>query len=247
MMKIVTAEHLTKIYGQGSGEVRALDDVSLSIEEGKFTAIVGTSGSGKSTLLHLLGGLDYPTRGRVLIDGVPIFDLNPDKLTIFRRRNVGFIFQNYNLVSFLNVYKNIVLPIKLDGNRIDRDYIEEITGILGLSQKLKSLPGELSGGQQQRVGIARALAAKPTLILADEPTGNLDSKNSVEVVGLLKAMSSRFRQTIVMITHNEEIAQSADSIIRIEDGKIVGDRITGEGIAAGRITGSGAAGGRSHV
>lgn len=219
-MGIVTASNLTKLYGKGDSTVIALDGVDLDIAEGEFAAIVGTSGSGKSTLLHLLGGLDRPTSGRVTVNGADIFSLNDDGLTIFRRRNIGFVFQHYNLVPVLNVYENMVLPVELDGEQADRDYIREIVSVLGLSNKLDSLPGQLSGGQQQRVAIARALAAKPAIILADEPTGNLDSKTSLDVIGLLKITSSKFSQTIIMITHNESIAQMADRIIRIEDGRI---------------------------
>lgn len=192
------------------------------MEDGKFISIVGTSGSGKSTLLHMLGGLDRPTSGRVTVDGKDIFSLKDEELTIFRRRKIGFVFQNYNLVPVLSVYENIILPIELDGNEPDKLYVDKIIKTLGLESKLNNLPNNLSGGQQQRVAIARALAAKPAIILADEPTGNLDSKTSLDVMGLLKVTSKQFKQTIVMITHNEEIAQMADCIIRIEDGKIVG-------------------------
>jgi len=201
--------------------VRALDGVDLSVEKGEFVAIVGTSGSGKSTLLHMLGGLDRPTSGTVTVDGKEVFLLKDEELTIFRRRKIGFVFQNYNLVPVLNVYENIVLPIQLDGNEPDKPYVDKIIGTLGLESKLNNLPNNLSGGQQQRVAIARALVAKPAIILADEPTGNLDSRTSLDVMGLLKVTSQQFKQTIVMITHNEEIAQMADRIIRIEDGKIV--------------------------
>ena len=204
--------------------VKALDGVSLSVEKGKFTAIVGTSGSGKSTLLHMLGGLDKPTSGSVKVGGKELSDMNDEQLTIFRRRQIGFIFQNYTLVPILNVYENIVLPIELDGNTADKRFVGGIVKMLGLKEKLTSLPGNLSGGQQQRVAIARALATKPAIILADEPTGNLDSRTSQDVLSLLKATSARFNQTIVMITHNEEIAQLADEVIRIEDGKIVNGR-----------------------
>lgn len=221
-MEILRTENLYKYYGKGENEVHALDGVTFSVEKGSFTAIVGTSGSGKSTLLHMLGGLDRPTSGTVIVDGKGIFSLKDEELTIFRRRKIGFIFQNYNLVPILNVYENIVLPVELDGNRVDEAYVHEILTILGLEKKLNNLPNNLSGGQQQRVAIARALASKPAIILADEPTGNLDSKTSMDVMGLLKVTSARFKQTIVMITHNEEIAQMADRIIRIEDGKIVG-------------------------
>ena len=221
-MIILKATELKKIYGMGSNAVHALDGVNLEVENGEFVAIVGTSGSGKSTLLHMLGGLDRPTSGSVIVDGKQIFSLKDEELTIFRRRKIGFVFQNFNLVPTLNVYDNITLPIGLDGNVPDKDYIYKIISILGIEHKLQSLPNNLSGGQQQRVAIARALASKPAIILADEPTGNLDSKTSQDVLSLLKVTSDKFRQTIVMITHNEEIAQLADRIIRIEDGKIVG-------------------------
>ncbi|MDE7244723.1 MAG: ABC transporter ATP-binding protein [Oscillospiraceae bacterium] len=220
-MAILETQELTKIYGSGDTAVRALDGVSLTVEKGCFLAVVGTSGSGKSTLLHMLGGLDRPTSGRVAVDGRELSELNDEALTIFRRRKIGFIFQNYNLVPVLSVYENIVLPIQLDGRDADRDYIRRIIEILGLESKLHSLPNNLSGGQQQRVAIARALAAKPAIILADEPTGNLDSATSQDVMGLLKVTGQQFSQTIVMITHNEEIAQMSDRIIRIEDGQIV--------------------------
>lgn len=220
-MKILQANDLIKIYGSGETSVHALDGVNFSVEKGKFVAIVGTSGSGKSTLLHMLGGLDRPTSGSVIVDGKDIFSLVDEALTIFRRRKIGFVFQNYNLVPVLNVYENIVLPIQLDGKQVDNAYIGSIIETLGLESKLQNLPNNLSGGQQQRVAIARALASKPAIILADEPTGNLDSKTSQDVLGLLKVSSQKYAQTIVMITHNEEIAQLADRIIRIEDGKIV--------------------------
>jgi putative ABC transport system ATP-binding protein len=220
-MAILSTTNLKKIYGNGENAVHALDGVTLSIEPGEFAAIVGTSGSGKSTLLHMLGGLDRPTSGTVTVDGKDIFSLKEEALTIFRRRKIGFVFQNYNLVPVLNVYENIVLPIQLDGNEPDSAYIDNIIETLGLSEKLSNLPNNLSGGQQQRVAIARAIASKPAIILADEPTGNLDSKTSQDVLGLLKLTSQKFSQTIVMITHNEEIAQLADRIIRIEDGRIV--------------------------
>jgi len=220
-VNILETDNLIKHYGKAPNLVKALDGVNLSVERGEFVSIVGTSGSGKSTLLHMLGGLDRATEGTVKVDGEELFSLKKDELTIFRRRNIGFIFQSYNLVPILNVYENITLPIELDGNKIDKDYINQIVNTLGLETKLKNLPNNLSGGQQQRVAIARALATKPTIILADEPTGNLDSKTSLDVLGLLKVTSTRFNQTIVMITHNEEIAQMADRIIRIEDGKIV--------------------------
>ena len=223
-MAILSTSNLKKIYGSGDNEVHALDGVDIAVNQGEFLAIVGTSGSGKSTLLHMLGGLDRPTDGKVMIDGKDIFSLTDEALTIFRRRKIGFVFQNYNLVPVLNVYENIVLPIQLDGRSIDKTYIDSIIETLGLSKKLQNLPNNLSGGQQQRVAIARALAAKPAIILADEPTGNLDSKTSQDVLGLLKVTSKKFSQTIVMITHNEEIAQLADRIIRIEDGHIVNSR-----------------------
>ncbi len=221
-MDILKTTDLKKYYGSGDTVVKALDGVDLSVLDGEFLSIVGTSGSGKSTLLHMLGGLDRPTSGTVEVEGKNIFSLKDDALTIFRRRKIGFIFQSYNLVPVLNVYENIVLPIELDGNKIDKKHIDNIIETLGLTEKVNSLPNQLSGGQQQRVAIARALASKPAIILADEPTGNLDSKTSLDVMGLLKVTSERFSQTIVMITHNEEIAQTADRIIRIEDGKIVG-------------------------
>ncbi|MEA4941434.1 Macrolide export ATP-binding/permease protein MacB [bioreactor metagenome] len=220
-MNILETKQLRKIYGTGETAVHALDGVNFTVEKGEFVAIVGMSGSGKSTLLHMLGGLDRPTSGSVTVDGKEIFALKDEELTIFRRRKIGFVFQNYNLVPVLNVYENIVLPIQLDGNTPDKVYIDSIIDTLGLHSKLQNLPNNLSGGQQQRVAIARALAAKPAIILADEPTGNLDSKTSQDVLGLLKVTSQKFSQTIVMITHNEEIAQLADRIIRIEDGKIV--------------------------
>jgi len=221
-MAILETKELKKYYGSGETIVRAVDGINLAIENGEFVAIVGTSGSGKSTLLHMMGGLDRPTSGKVIVDGKDIFSLKDEELTIFRRRKIGFVFQNYNLVPVLNVYENIVLPVQLDGNEPDKPYIDKIIRTLGLESKLNNLPNNLSGGQQQRVAIARALAAKPAIILADEPTGNLDSKTSLDVMGLLKVTSQQFSQTIVMITHNEEIAQMAERIIRIEDGKIVG-------------------------
>lgn len=219
-MTILQTKELKKIYGSGETAVHALDGLDLSVEKGEFLAIVGTSGSGKSTLLHMLGGLDRPTSGTVTVDGRELFSLKDEELTIFRRRKIGFVFQNYNLVPVLNVYENIVLPIQLDGNQPDEAYVEQIVDTLGLRTKLQNLPGNLSGGQQQRVAIARALATKPAIILADEPTGNLDSKTSQDVLGLLKVTSQKFSQTVVMITHNEEIAQLADRIVRIEDGRI---------------------------
>ena len=220
-MAVLLTKSLKKYYGNEENMVKALDDVNLSINQGEFAAIVGTSGSGKSTLLHMLGGLDRPTSGTVEVEGEDIFKLNDDKLTIFRRRKIGFIFQNYNLLPILNVYENIVLPIELDGNTVDKEYLNSIISALGIQSKIKCYPNNLSGGQQQRVAIARALATRPAIILADEPTGNLDSKTSLDVLGLLKATGKRFNQTIVMITHNEEIAQMADTIIKIEDGRVV--------------------------
>ena len=220
-MTILETKDLRKVYGSCDTEVRALDGVDLTVEKGEFVAVVGTSGSGKSTLLHMLGGLDRPTSGTVTVDGRELSALKDEELTIFRRRKIGFVFQNYNLVPVLNVYENIVLPIQLDGKAPDRDYVDRIIETLGLGNKLQNLPDNLSGGQQQRVAIARALAAKPAIILADEPTGNLDSATSLDVMGLLKVTAQKFSQTIVMITHNEELAQMADRIIRIEDGRIV--------------------------
>ena len=220
-MTILETKDLRKVYGSGDTEVRALDGVDLIVEKGEFVAVVGTSGSGKSTLLHMLGGLDRPTSGTVTVDGRELSALKDEELTIFRRRKIGFVFQNYNLVPVLNVYENIVLPIQLDGKAPDRGYVDQIIETLGLGNKLQNLPNNLSGGQQQRVAIARALAAKPAIILADEPTGNLDSATSLDVMGLLKVTAQKFSQTIVMITHNEELAQMADRIIRIEDGRIV--------------------------
>ncbi len=222
-MIILETKGLKKHYGEGESLVKALDNVNLKVDQGEFVSIVGTSGSGKSTLLHMLGGLDYPTEGSVFVDGKDISTLKEEALAIFRRRKIGFVFQSYNLVPVLNVYENIVFPIQLDGNRIDQDYIDRIIKTLGLENKINALPSQLSGGQQQRVAIARALAAKPAIILADEPTGNLDTSTSQDVLGLLKVTAKKFEQTIVMITHNEEIAQLADRIIRIEDGKIVAE------------------------
>ena len=219
-MNILSTHNLTKTYGTGDNVVHALTDVSLDIEEGKFVSIIGSSGSGKSTLLNLLGGLDRPTSGDVILDGKAIFEMDDEALTIFRRRKIGFVFQNYNLVPILNVYENIVLPIELDGTKIDTAYVDKIMDVLGLSEKKFSMPNQLPGGQQQRVAIARALSAKPSIILADEPTGNLDSKTSMDVIALLKLTGKEFAQTIVMITHNEEIATMADQMIRIEDGRI---------------------------
>lgn len=221
MEPILQTIDLKKYYGVEPNMVKALDGISLSVEPGEFIAIVGTSGSGKSTLLHMIGGLDKPTSGSVIIDGRQLSKMNDENLTIFRRRQIGFVFQNYNLVPILNVYENILLPVELDGNRVDRDYADRVISMLHLEDKLNSLPSNLSGGQQQRVAIARALVSKPAIILADEPTGNLDSRTSQEVMGLLKISNNEFHQTLVMITHNSEIAQLAHRIIRIEDGKIM--------------------------
>ncbi len=223
MTTILETKDLCKYYGSGATEVRALDGVNMSVESGEFVAIVGTSGSGKSTLLHMLGGLDRPTSGSVTVDGQKLFDLSDEALTIFRRRKIGFVFQAYNLVPVLSVYENIVLPLQLDGRSVDTAFLDDVVQALGLGEKLSSLPNQLSGGQQQRVAIARALAAKLAIILADEPTGNLDSKTSQDVLGLIKVTSQKYAQTTVMITHNEEIAQMADRIVRIEDGRIVGN------------------------
>ena len=219
-MSILKTENLVKIYGQEPNIVKALDNVSIEVNSGEFVAVIGTSGSGKSTLLNIIGGLDKPTSGETIINGKKISNMKDEELTVFRRRNIGFIFQNYNLVPILNVYENIVLPIELDGVKIDKEYVDSIINTLGLSEKLTNMTNNLSGGQQQRVAIARALATKPTLILADEPTGNLDSKTSMDVIGLLKTTSKKFNQTMIMITHNEEIAQLADRILRIEDGRV---------------------------
>ena len=220
-MSILVAEHLKKHYGKGETLVKALDDVSLLVERGEFVSIIGTSGSGKSTLLHMLGGLDNPTEGKVIIDDKDISGLRGDELCIFRRRKIGFIFQSFNLVPSISVYENIILPLKLDGKKVDKEFVANVIEILGLSNKTDRIPSKLSGGQQQRVAIARALASKPAIILADEPTGNLDSKTSQDVLGLLKTTGKKFNQTIVMITHDDEIAQMADRTIRIEDGHIV--------------------------
>ena len=220
-MTVLKTEALTKIYGEGQRKVTALDNANLSVEQGEFLAIVGTSGSGKSTLLHMLGGLDRPTSGKVYVEKKDIFSLKDKALTIFRRRKIGFVFQSFNLVPTLNVYENIVFPIQLDGNDVDDKFVNEVIGTLGLADMQNRLPNQLSGGQQQRVAIARALAAKPAIVLADEPTGNLDSKTSQDVLSLLKVTGQKFSQTIVMITHNEAIAQMADRIIRIEDGHII--------------------------
>lgn len=220
-MEILRTEKLKKVYGSDATAVHALRGVDLSIEKGEFVAVVGTSGSGKSTLLHMLGGLDRPTSGKVIVDGKDISQLKDEELTIFRRRKIGFVFQAYNLVPVLNVYENIVMPIELDGEKIDEEFVQQVVNTLGIGDRLHALPNQLSGGQQQRVAIARALIAKPAIILADEPTGNLDSKTSQDVLSLLKVTSQKFSQTVVMITHNEEIAQLADRLIRIEDGQIV--------------------------
>ena len=220
-MEILKTEGLKKTYGTGETKVEALRGVNLTVNKGEFLSIVGTSGSGKSTLLHMLGGLDRPTEGKVIIDGKDIFSLKDEELTIFRRRKIGFVFQAFNLVPVMSVYENIVLPIELDGEKPNQELVNEIVNTLGLSEKLKAYPSQLSGGQQQRVAIARALASAPAIILADEPTGNLDSKTTQDVMGLLKVTSQKFAQTIVMITHNDEIAQLADRSIRIEDGMIV--------------------------
>lgn len=224
-MKILETKHLKKYYGQGDILVKAVDDISISVEKGEFVAIVGTSGSGKTSLLNLLGGLDYADSGEVIIGGQSLLNMKDEERTVFRRRNIGFIFQNYNLVSMLNVYKNVVLPIRLDGNKPDDEFIGKILSLLGLTEKSRNRPNQLSGGQQQRVAIARALASKPKIVLADEPTGNLDSRTSAEVIGLLQMTNREFNQTIIMITHNEEIAQLADRIIHLEDGRVVGGDI----------------------
>ena len=220
-MSILQTINLKKYYGTKPNITRALDGVNFTVEQGEFVAVVGTSGSGKSTLLHMMGGLDNPTSGSVIVRGEELAKKNDEELTIFRRRNIGFIFQNYNLVPVLNVFENIVLPVELDGNKVDKKFMKEVVQMLGLEDKLNNMPNNLSGGQQQRVAIARALVSKPAIVLADEPTGNLDSKTSADVLGLLKTTSQKFHQTLVMITHNSEIAQLADRIIRIEDGKIV--------------------------
>lgn len=220
-MIVLKTENLTKIYGKGNTEVIALNNANISVEQGEFVAVIGTSGSGKSTLLHMLGGLDTPTSGKVFVENKEIFSLKNDSLTIFRRRKIGFVFQSFNLVPVLNVYENIIFPIQLDGGNIDKKYINNIIETLGLKEKINAMPNQLSGGQQQRVAIARALATKPAIVLADEPTGNLDTKTSQDVISLLKVTGKKYNQTIVMITHNEAIAQMADRIIRIEDGNIV--------------------------
>lgn len=220
-MKVLKTTNLRKYYGQEPNITRALDGINFEVEAGEFVAVVGTSGSGKSTLLHMIGGLDTPTSGSVIVQGKELAKMKDEELTIFRRRNIGFIFQNYNLVPILNVYENIVLPVELDGENVDHNLFDEVIHMLELEDKLKNMPNNLSGGQQQRVAIARALIAKPAIVLADEPTGNLDSKNSRNVLELLKRTSQKFHQTLVMITHNAEIAQLADRIVQIEDGKIV--------------------------
>lgn len=220
-MNILETRGLTKLYGSGETQVRALDGIDLTVERGEFVAVVGSSGSGKSTFLNMVGGLDVPTSGEVIVDQKLLRDLTDDELTVFRRRKIGFVFQQYNLIPMLTVWENIILPLKMDGRRVDEAYLREITGILGLEERLDRIPGQLSGGQQQRVAIARALAIKPALLLADEPTGNLDSRTSQDVLGLLKITGRKFDQTVVMITHNEEIAQLADRIVRIEDGRLV--------------------------
>ncbi len=220
-MKILETRGLTKIYGSGETQVQALNGIDLTVERGEFVAVVGSSGSGKSTFLHMVGGLDVPTSGEVIVDQKNLRELSDDELTVFRRRKIGFVFQQYNLIPMLTVWENIILPLKMDGKRVDEPYLREITGILGLEERLERTPGQLSGGQQQRVAIARALAIKPALLLADEPTGNLDSRTSQDVMGLLKIMGRRYDQTVVMITHNEEIAQMADRILRMEDGRLV--------------------------
>lgn len=220
-MNILEIKNLRKIYGAGETQVRALDGINLTVERGEFVAIVGSSGSGKTTFLNMVGGLDVPTGGEIIVDQKKIQELSDDELTVFRRRKIGFIFQQYNLIQMLSVWENIILPLKLDGRKVDEKYVLEVTQLLGIDKKLKCLPNQLSGGQQQRVAIARALATKPALVLADEPTGNLDSRTSQDVLGLLKITGSRFNQTIIMITHNEEIAQLADRILRIEDGQLV--------------------------
>ena len=219
-MPVLQTIDLKKYYQQGENVTKALDGVSLEIEAGEFVAVVGTSGSGKSTLLHMMGGLDNPTSGKVIVNGEDISKKNEEQLTVFRRRHIGFVFQSYNLVPVLNVYENIVLPVQLDGKKVDKKLMGEVVDVLGLKDKLENLPNNLSGGQQQRVSIARALLTKPEIILADEPTGNLDSRTSEDVLSLLKVTSMKFHQTVVMITHNDAIAQLADRIIRIEDGKI---------------------------
>ena len=221
-MKILQTIDLKKYYGVEPSVTHALDGVNLSVDEGEFVAVVGTSGSGKSTLLHMMGGLDTPTSGKVIVGDKDLAKMNDEQLTIFRRRNIGFIFQNYNLVPVLNVYENIVLPVEMDGDKPDKKFIQDVVSMLALEDKINNMPNNLSGGQQQRVAIARALITKPAIVLADEPTGNLDSRTSADVLGLLKRTSYEFHQTLVMITHNNDIARLADRIVRIEDGKIVG-------------------------
>lgn len=220
-MSILQTKDLKKYYGSGETQVKALDGVNLTVENGEFVAIVGTSGSGKTTLLHMLGGLDRPTSGEIIVDGQNLLTLKDEALTIFRRRKIGFVFQSYNLVPVLSVWENIILPVQLDGRKVDMPYVKELISTLGLEKKLHNLPNQLSGGQQQRVAIARAMAAKPAILLADEPTGNLDSKTSQDVLSLMKVTGQKFSQTMVMITHNEEIAQMAHRIVRVEDGQIV--------------------------
>ena len=244
-MNILTTSHLTKQYGNEPNIVKALDDVNISVEEGQFVAVIGTSGSGKTTLLNMLGGLDRPSSGSVRVDKYELGKLSDEDLTVFRRRHIGFIFQNYNLVPVFTAWENIIFPISLDGRKPDKKFIMEIVKMLGLENKLDSLPGNLSGGQQQRVAIARALAAKPSIILADEPTGNLDSATSDDVIGLLKKTSERFHQTIVMITHNPDIAARADRVIRVADGRIAGDSIADESIAGSHAAGRSTAGERA--
>ncbi len=229
---IVETKNLKKYYEMGNNTVKALDGVDFCVKEHEFVAIIGKSGSGKSTLLHMLGGLDIPTSGEVVVDGKALLGLKKEQLAIFRRRNIGFIFQNYNLVPDLSVYENVILPVELDGRHVDREYVKEILELLGLSEKKDTLPGNLSGGQQQRVAIARALAAKPVIILADEPTGNLDSATSHDVLGLLKMAAKQFCQTLILITHDRDIAQLADRIVHIEDGRIVGDTRKGSDVDA---------------
>ena len=221
-MSVLQTIRLKKYYGEEPNITRALDGVNFSVDHGEYVAVVGTSGSGKSTLLHMMGGLDTPTSGSVFVRDKDLSKMNDEQLTIFRRRNIGYIFQNYNLVPILNVYENIVLPVELDGDTVDQQFMDTIVSMLGLDDKLNNMPNQLSGGQQQRVAIARALITKPAIILADEPTGNLDSKTSADVLGLIKRTSAEFRQTVVMITHNNDIARLADRIVRIEDGKIIG-------------------------
>lgn len=221
-MVILHTKHLKKYYGEEPNVIRAVDDVDLSVNMGEFVVIIGTSGSGKSTLLHMIGGLDIPTAGSVFVREKELSEMKDEELSIFRRRNIGFVFQNYNLVPILNVYENIVLPVELDGGTVDQGFMDEVVHVLGLEDKLKSMPNNLSGGQQQRVAIARALITKPAIVLADEPTGNLDSKNSTDVLGLLKLSGKKFSQTIIMITHNHDIALLADRVIRFEDGRIMG-------------------------